>query len=137
MNNKYSDYILVDFYEDDFKVSDDSKNILYEVLNKLIEKLSNYIDFIDASLSVFIVLTSLHYLYEDINFNLIHITDKKTYQIITFDLSNNITYNKQPYIIYNVENFNSNNYDEEILNFFEWFDYYHKQFFKCINKDNN
>jgi len=77
MNNKYSYYILVDFYEDDFKVSDDTKNILYEVLNKLIEKLPNYSDFISVSLRVFIVLTQIHYSYEDINFNLIQITDKK------------------------------------------------------------
>ena len=139
MNNKYSEYITVNFYENDIEVSTDTKNILFEVLNKLIEKLPNYNDFISASLSVFIILTPLQYSYDDISFDLIKITDKETNQIIKFDLkNNNITYNNtQPYIIYEVEEFNSINYDEKILNSYDWFDYYHKQFLKYRNNVDN
>ena len=137
MNNKYSEYITVNFYEDDIEVSNNTKSILFEVLNKLIEKLPNYNDFISASLSVFIILTPIRYSYDDVNFNLIKITDKETNQTIKFDLkNNNITYNNtQPYIIYAIDDFNSNNYDEKILNSYDWFDYYHKHFLKDLKEE--
>ena len=136
MNNKYSRYLTVNFYFDNIEVSNETKNILNNILNKLIEKLPNYNDFIYASLNIFIILTPLRYTYDDINFNLIEITDKETNKIIKFNLKSNIiTYNnKEPYFIYELEDFNSDNYDEKILKSLDWFNYYHKNIFKIKNK---
>ena len=131
MNNKYSKYLLVNFYFDDNEVSNEIKNILFEVLNKLIEKLPDYNNFISASLSIFIILTPLKYTYDDINFNLIVIIDKETNEIIKFNLKSNIiTYNKEPYIFYELEDYNSDNYDNIILKSYDWINYYHTQFLK-------
>ena len=131
MNNKYSKYLLVNFYFDDNEVSNEIKNILFEVLNKLIEKLPDYNNFISASLSIFIILTPLKYTYDDINFNLIEIIYKETNEIIKFNLKSNIiTYNKEPYIFYELEDYNSDNYDNIILKSYDWINYYHTQFLK-------
>ena len=139
MNNKFSNYIYVDFYFDNIEVSNKTKNILYEVLNKLIDKLPDYTDFISASLSIFILLTPLQYTNNDIHFNSIQTIDIETNKTLTFNLKcNYIIYNNtHPYIIYELDKYTIDNYDKIILNSFDWFNYYHKQYLKYINKNNN
>ena len=109
------------------------------IINELINKLPDYTDFIKSALYVFIILVPLQYGDLNISFDEIIITDKKTNKTITLNVNSKIIVynNTTPHIIYELENYNSNNYDTIILDSYEYFNFYHQQYLKYLNKKNN
>lgn len=134
MNNKYSDYISIDFTFNDLNDNNDLKNILYELLNQLIPTMPDYNDFIHVALNIFIILIPLKYSdINNINFETIKVIDKKYNKTLTMNINSRIIiYNEtSPQIIYELENYTPDNYNNIILKSFDFFNFYYTESLKC------